>query len=612
VPAGPGSEAVQKVLADTAACLELAHRQGRVDLVERLQVARRRLLERDLSVVVVGEFKKGKSSLINAVVKTTVCPVDDDIVTAVPTMVRYGDAATAIAHFEQEQDADEDAVADVRSEPIPFDRVRDYVSEQYERVANERIRSVEIRLNRRVLRSGLILVDTPGVGGLDSAHGNITLGALPMAHAALFVTDCSQELTQSELTFLQQAQSRCPNIACVVTKIDLYPEWRDVVAANQRHLSAAGVSIPILAVSSFLRLRAATTDDGPLNEESGYPDLFTFLRVNVVEGGAALAAAAAAREVVFVTGQLRQAVSAEAAVIAEPARAEQIVERAQRANAAATALRAPAASWQQALADGVQDLVADVEHDLRERLRAVGQSAEQVIERGDPVEAWDDFEAWIQRQVTTEAVANHDYLVERTNDLVDRVGQQFQLEAVGTGIATVSAPLDAIDRVRLRADFEPQQASKGTLVLATARSSYGAMLMFGMVGSLLSFALAPGISLLLGAGIGRKAFRDERARQLAARRQHAKTVVRQYIDQVSFVMGKECRDALRRTQRDLRDEFTARARVAERSSSDALAFAQRARQLSESGRLQRSAVIQQDLDALDRLGDRAAVAAGVG
>ena len=79
---------------------------------------------------------------------------------------------------------------------------------------------------------------------------------------------------------------------------------------------------------------------------------------------------------------------------------------------------------------------------------------------------------------------------------------------------------------------------------------------------------------MLGAGIGRKLLRDERQRQLTYRRQQAKIACRRYLDEVAFVIGKDCQDSLRRTRRELRDEFEARAAVLT-SAERALRGAQR-------------------------------------
>src|SRR6185503_20564274 len=68
----------------------LAVESGRTDLVSRLDQTRTRLTGRDVPVAVVGEFKQGKSTLVNALLRTDVCPVDADIATAVPTVLRFG------------------------------------------------------------------------------------------------------------------------------------------------------------------------------------------------------------------------------------------------------------------------------------------------------------------------------------------------------------------------------------------------------------------------------------------------------------------------------------------------------------------------------------------
>src|SRR5512141_2164855 len=75
--------------------LELARRHERPDLVERLRREQDRFDRPTSNVLIVGEFKKGKSSLVNALLNWRVCPVDADVTTAVPTLVRFGSEARA-------------------------------------------------------------------------------------------------------------------------------------------------------------------------------------------------------------------------------------------------------------------------------------------------------------------------------------------------------------------------------------------------------------------------------------------------------------------------------------------------------------------------------------
>ncbi len=68
-------------------------------------------------------------------------------------------------------------------------------------------------------------------------HGAATMAALPSADAVLLVSDASQEYTAPELEFLRHAASVCPNVACVLTKSDLYPEWRRIAELDRAHLA---------------------------------------------------------------------------------------------------------------------------------------------------------------------------------------------------------------------------------------------------------------------------------------------------------------------------------------------------------------------------------------
>src|SRR5215471_3586341 len=91
----PGSEAVAAAIAVVEHGLRACEAYRRPDLGERLGAARRRLADPGIHIVVAGEFKQGKSSLVNALVGAAVCPVDDDVATAVPTYVRHGAETTA-------------------------------------------------------------------------------------------------------------------------------------------------------------------------------------------------------------------------------------------------------------------------------------------------------------------------------------------------------------------------------------------------------------------------------------------------------------------------------------------------------------------------------------
>jgi hypothetical protein len=433
-----------------------------------------------------------------------------------------------------------------------------------------------------MLRSGLVVVDTPGVGGLESVHGQLTLATLSDADSVLFVTDAGQELTGPELEFLKTTIQRCASAALVVTKTDIYPEWRRIVDLDIGHLRDAAIQVPVLPVSSFLRLRAARQP--ALNEESGFRRLVEHLATVVVVPGTAKAAAEAARDADFVASQLAHEADAERVVLAKPAEEPAVVSQLQRARDKAVKLGAASASWQQTLSDGIQDLVADVEHDLHGRLRGVLRDVEAVIDEGDPKDSWPDIELWLRRQVTVAGMENRDLILSRARELSDSVAKQFDLEA-GTGIEVELAGVtQALEQLELAPAASGAMAGGrlGSLVI-TARISMLVPVILYSVGSILlpgaGLAMA-GVGAAMGAGIGGKLFKDESKRQRTTRRQQAKGTARKFVDDVGFVLTKETRDGLRAVQRQLRDDFHNRASVMQRSTAAALEAAQRATQLT--------------------------------
>jgi hypothetical protein len=566
---------VHGIIAAIDAGRRIAAARGRADLDAHLGRTRDRLAAGTVTVVVVGEFKRGKSTLINALLQHAVCPVDADLVTAVPTTVRYADHPRVLSYVRTEDGGRTDVVEE------SLDNLAALVTEEADPADPDRLRTVEIGLPHRMLRAGLCLVDTPGVGGLGSAHGFLTLGALRMAQGTLFVTDAAQELTGPELEFLRTAVERCPRTAVVVTKTDLYPQWRRIVELDRGHLARAGLDLPVIGVSSFLRLRAAK--DPTLNDESGFTDLVAYLAGEVVAKTRENAAQAAAREVEFVASQLEQQSQAEHAVLAEPDKRQEVVAELSEAQRQTRKLVAPTATWQQTLADGIQDLVADVEHDLQARFRAVLHDVEEIVDQGDPKDSWADTEVWLRRQVAIVTVANRDMLTSRSAELAGTVAEQFDLEAeagIALHLEAVGQTLDAVELAPASSLSMP--GGKLAPLMMAARTSFYVPIMLGSIaasaipglGIVAHLAIA-GISLSLGAGIGRKIIADEKKRQRTYRQQQAKVAVRRYVEEVAFLMNKQTRDGLRSTQRQLRDDFQARAMLMDRSAVRALEAAQR-------------------------------------
>ena len=218
----------------------LCEQQSRSDLVARLGHTTRRLADPSVRVLVVGEFKQGKSQLINALVNAPVCPVDDDLATSVPMEVRYGATPSAALLVASTAMSADGGFAEPEERAVPIDSLATaIVGRPADRWDARAVVGAKALLPRQILKDGLVFVDTPGVGGLASSHAASTLAALPTADAVILVSDASSEFTAPEITFLRQALAACPTVVCVLSKTDLFPDWRRVRDLDARPPRAA-------------------------------------------------------------------------------------------------------------------------------------------------------------------------------------------------------------------------------------------------------------------------------------------------------------------------------------------------------------------------------------
>lgn len=572
---------------------------GRTDLAKRLDQTRARLLDPDVRVIVVGEFKQGKSKLINALVNAPACPVDDDIATSVPTSVGYAEEASAWIMV-REGDSSSSAEAAVERREVPISELSDYVSERGNPGNERHIVSAEVLLPREILKGGLKLVDSPGVGGLDSSNALATLSALSSAHAVLLVSDASQEYTEPEVQFLKHAMRISPNVAAVLAKTDLYPEWRQIEQIDRGHLLEAG-DVPMFSVSSDLRLLAAELQDRALNDESGFPALVAHLRREVLGRAEVIHERSAVHDLVSVVEQLTVSLRSELNAILHPEDTPRMIAQLEEAKARADEFRGRSARWQVTLTDGIADLIADMEHDLRDRLRKVQREAEVSIDEGDPGPIWDQITEWLDQRVAGAVSETFVWTDERSRWLSEEVAQLFsegESELPAIDVGDTQGVLDPVEQL---SGLDSGRLGAGEKIYIGVRGSYGGVLMVGLATGLIGMSLINPLSLLAGVLVGRRAYREDMNNRLSRRQHEAKLLVRRYIDEVVFQVGKQLKDRLRLVQRSARDHFGSMAEELHRSLSEALSASKQAAGTYTSQRDQRVAQLQSQLQRLESI-----------
>ena len=176
---------------------------------EQLTALRDRLAEARLRVLVVGEAKRGKSTLVNALLGRDMLPSGVTPLTAVTTTVRYGEDERAEVRF-----------LDGHEEKHPLDVLADLVTERGNPGNRRRIADVTVYLAASVLAGGVELVDTPGTGSVFEWDTQAAYEALPSMDAAVFVLTADPPVSAAERDLFGRVAGLSVTTFTVLNKAD--------------------------------------------------------------------------------------------------------------------------------------------------------------------------------------------------------------------------------------------------------------------------------------------------------------------------------------------------------------------------------------------------------
>lgn len=241
----------------------LAERRANHPAASIIAASAERLSREQFTLVVLGEFKRGKSTLINALLGCPLLPSAIVPLTAIPTVISYGPAEEVRAVF-----------LDGTEKKITVEQIASYVTEKENPKNKKGVREVHIDYPSEFLAKGVVLVDTPGIGSVYQHNTDAAYGYLPHADAALFVTSVDAPLSKSELDYLKDIAAHAKKIFFVLNKADnaLPHEVAEAASFTTTVLTEAlGFEHPhIIPVSARQALLARTGEaGGDFLEKSG-------------------------------------------------------------------------------------------------------------------------------------------------------------------------------------------------------------------------------------------------------------------------------------------------------------------------------------------------------
>lgn len=237
-------------------------------VTETFRAAQKLLQNQEYDIVVCGEVKRGKSSLLNAIIGQDILPVNTNVATSQVFRITNSTEESYSLVF-----------TDDTRIPITRDELSRYGSQVDADLKGESVfegrtlAHIQINIPMEFLPQGVSLVDTPGLGALYKSHEIITQEYAAKAAAVIFVFDPERPMVVQEQAFLERIFEVTPHVMFVMTKVDLYNQthWVSQIQRNVSLLTKAfgekyGLVPEIFPVSSLLLRKAADEEDTDFRE----------------------------------------------------------------------------------------------------------------------------------------------------------------------------------------------------------------------------------------------------------------------------------------------------------------------------------------------------------
>ena len=602
------ADAVQEALREVAATLMT---RGRDDLAARTRAAAVRASRPTTVVCVVGEFKQGKSLLVNALLGRPICPVDDDLATSAITIIQHGDEPTVVIYRRSGKE--------IEKQTVDPTTLADWVTEAGSGPGREQVERAVVSFEHALLEQGLTLVDTPGVGGFAAGHARATTAFLPYADALIFVTDASAELSAPEIEFLRSALERCPQVVVALTKTDLYPEWRRIADLNRQHLAGVLDEVRLIPISAAAAVTAIRRRDEALVGESGVPELRDQILQSLLDQSRERAARRSLNEAEELVDHMIAIAAQELEVVQDPTRIAEANALYEQAVAKLEQVRGPGSRWGQLLNDRMSDLSNGATFRMRGGMRDMAGAVDTVIEELSSSAEWDELSAQLQDDVAGLLAEVFGSIEEGAgairHDLAQLLADETSSELPEEARGLAASILAGIDAKPAALDDESGAKRAVGSVVPALRGAQSGLMLFGLLGRVLPIGAAGlmmsnPITLAVGAAFAGKQIYSVRKHTLATRRQRARSAVKGFLDDVQFEASHQLGESVRRMQRMLRDEFSSRVGELQRSYQQMAEQAKHNVASTYEQQVERAKQLRTDLEQLRTLRKKLSAAGG--
>ena len=458
-------------------------------------------------IVVMGEIKKGKSSFINALLGVRdLVPVSSDIATSTIYKICYGEKIAYKVFFTEES-----------KKPCVFIDKKDlaqYGTEDGNPLNKKCVEFIQVFVPSPFLKDGLVIIDTPGLGGLFKQHKRITYEYVPRADAVFMVSDSVESpIGKSELDLLEDLKKVTDQIFFVQTKaMAVDAEARQARARNNRAtLERHGFdrkTLRYFVVDSHLKLDADEAKDKEDLLDSGFLPLAAFVNNEIKAKARRLLLQKAIKTAMPKILAVENLIADEGKILA----ADSASSRQEITDALASAEK-EAESWKRENLPKIQDMIQDrlrkIKSDAMERIKKYrpagevqGVAAQTISQCKDQesLSSWlREFSDTIVNQMTQERYTTlsevHSGVENLLHEICNEESAHMPIQFGGTLDVNVASIGSVVEGDEISAEKIWEKARTGFYGGAAGLGM--AALVGGAIGSVI-----PVVGTVIGSGIG--------------------------------------------------------------------------------------------------------------
>lgn len=520
--------------------------------------------------MIAGEFKQGKSSLINALInEQDLFPVDIDITTNLVSTITYGK---------------EEKVTVVLGEPgkgktktITREEIPDYVTEQKNSKNQKKAQMLIIESPNPQLKEGLVLVDTPGVGGLNTEHTAISYTFIPNADVVIFVSDSQKPMVVKELDFVEMINRHCQNFLFVITKKDL-GNYQEIIDSNREKLSTilncAEEAIKLIPVSSHAKLAYLKTQDQEDLADSNFTVLETTLWQILEQQRGSILSLRALADLGQALAQIKTPIEAEwAACQQSPDELQEIEQEFQEVQQRLQSLLRNNAIWQNKLNDGLQDIREEILHTYRQKISQISNQVELELDNPELLSNPEQLISQLEIEIDSLVVDLTNEIGELASNLQQKIKQDTQLDIspfFNSSLTNTENQSGLFNSEKIQhshlwektlniAQNASFKGSIGATVGAAVGGVFGGVIgsIFGGIGAAPGAAIGSQFGAWLG-GLGGIATGTKQAlsNEKEKNKRQVFAEIKRFIEQIQQQYSNNLNKTIKELQRAMRDELT--------------------------------------------------------